>query len=215
MGDSAADVGRSARTHERCRAPRTPRGRSTSRSERIDTATGGRRRLAGTTRSSAAPAAGTTSCHRSSHRSRSFRHQLRELSDTRLQVGERAFARVRLGADQHQPGWDIAGTQHRPQAPAQSVAFDGRPGGATDRERHAGRNHSGIGDEGAPQRVDPQADAFSPKTDEGVSLLDPADQADRRARPLARRDLSTARPARVLMRARNPCLRARRRLLGW
>ena len=73
----------------------------------------------------------------------------------------------------------------------------------------------GIGDEGAPQRVDPQADAFSPKTDEGVSLLDPADQADRRARPLARRDLSTARPARVLMRARNPCLRARRRLLGW
>jgi hypothetical protein len=33
-------------------------------------------------------------------------------------------------------------------------------------------------------------------------------------RPLARRDFSTARPARVLMRARKPCLRARRRLLG-
>jgi hypothetical protein len=32
---------------------------------------------------------------------------------------------------------------------------------------------------------------------------------------LARRDLCTARPARVLMRARNPCLRARRRLFGW
>jgi hypothetical protein len=32
---------------------------------------------------------------------------------------------------------------------------------------------------------------------------------------LARRFLSTARPARVLIRARKPCLRARRRLLGW
>ena len=40
------------------------------------------------------------------------------------------------------------------------------------------------------------------------------DQADKRARPLSRRDLRTARPARVLMRARNPCLRFRRRLLG-
>jgi hypothetical protein len=31
---------------------------------------------------------------------------------------------------------------------------------------------------------------------------------------LARRDFNTARPARVLIRARNPCLRARRRVLG-
>ena len=44
---------------------------------------------------------------------------------------------------------------------------------------------------------------------------DPLDQADSRARPLARRFLSTARPARVLMRARNPCFFARRWALGW
>jgi hypothetical protein len=50
---------------------------------------------------------------------------------------------------------------------------------------------------------------------ERVALADPVRQADRRARPLARRFLSTARPARVLIRARKPCLRARRRLLGW
>jgi hypothetical protein len=39
--------------------------------------------------------------------------------------------------------------------------------------------------------------------------------ADRRARPFPRRDASTERPARVLMRVRNPCVRARRRLFGW
>jgi hypothetical protein len=50
---------------------------------------------------------------------------------------------------------------------------------------------------------------------ERVALADPVRQAERRARPLARRFLSTARPARVLIRARKPCLRARRRLLGW
>jgi hypothetical protein len=44
---------------------------------------------------------------------------------------------------------------------------------------------------------------------------DAVDQAERRARPLARRALSTARPARVLMRARNPCFFARRCWLGW
>lgn len=37
----------------------------------------------------------------------------------------------------------------------------------------------------------------------------------RRARPLRRRRDSTARPARVRMRERNPCTRRRRRLLGW
>jgi hypothetical protein len=43
---------------------------------------------------------------------------------------------------------------------------------------------------------------------------DPNRQADRRWRPLARRALMIARPARVDMRARNPCLRARLRRLG-
>jgi len=48
----------------------------------------------------------------------------------------------------------------------------------------------------------------------GQALPD-AIQADSRARPLARRALSTARPPLVLMRARNPCVRLRLSLLGW
>ena len=40
-------------------------------------------------------------------------------------------------------------------------------------------------------------------------------QADSFARPLRRRDARMARPARVLMRRRKPCVLARRRLLGW
>ena len=43
----------------------------------------------------------------------------------------------------------------------------------------------------------------------------PAGQADRRVRPLPRRADKMARPARVRMRVRKPCVRARRRLLGW
>lgn len=41
------------------------------------------------------------------------------------------------------------------------------------------------------------------------------DQTAKRARPLARRAFSTARPALVFMRARKPCVRLRRVLEGW
>lgn len=40
-------------------------------------------------------------------------------------------------------------------------------------------------------------------------------QTARRARPLARRALMTARPPRVFMRSRKPCVRARRVFEGW
>jgi len=46
-------------------------------------------------------------------------------------------------------------------------------------------------------------------------VADPPDQADRRARPLSRRALMMARPARVDIRCRNPWRLARRRLFGW
>jgi hypothetical protein len=119
-----------------------------------------------------------------------------------------------MGAEQVQPGRKIVPTQDLAKSTPQSVALHGGTGGATDRECHARWNQSGIVDERAPERVDPHAGPFSPEANEGVAFADPIDQADRRARPLARRDLSTARPARVLIRARKPCLRARRRLLG-
>ena len=41
------------------------------------------------------------------------------------------------------------------------------------------------------------------------------DQAESRSRPLRRRPAMIARPARVRIRSRKPCVRARRRLFGW
>jgi len=49
----------------------------------------------------------------------------------------------------------------------------------------------------------------------GAGSTDDPDQAEMRVRPLPRRAARIPRPARVLIRARNPCVRARRRLFGW
>src|SRR5205807_10600827 len=43
----------------------------------------------------------------------------------------------------------------------------------------------------------------------------PEHQTASRLRPFARRRLSVSRPARVRIRARNPCVRARLRFFGW
>jgi len=51
--------------------------------------------------------------------------------------------------------------------------------------------------------------------EEGATVRDTSDQADRRSRPFWRRARNTARPARVDMRCRNPCRLARLRTLGW
>ena len=48
----------------------------------------------------------------------------------------------------------------------------------------------------------------------GMRLRGSPPQTDRRFRPLARRRLITARPARVLIRSKNPWVRFRRKLLG-
>ena len=53
------------------------------------------------------------------------------------------------------------------------------------------------------------------KMGESETSRNAIDHADKRARPLERRDFKTARPARVFIRLRNPCFFARRRLLGW
>jgi len=48
--------------------------------------------------------------------------------------------------------------------------------------------------------------------DEALRL--PTPQTERRLRPLARRRFKTRRPLRVLIRSKNPWVRARRKLLG-
>jgi len=71
--------------------------------------------------------------------------------------------------------------------------------------RHQGHHHGATTD---PTTAPPQ---FL----ERAAITNSPDQADRRRRPLSRRERNTLRPARVDMRDRKPCFFARRRLLGW
>lgn len=89
-----------------------------------------------------------------------------------------------------------------------------RPGHGEGQPRGFGR--SGRGEEHG-HRHDTTTDptTMTPQLLEGAAITDSPDQADRRRRPLRRRDRRTLRPARVDMRARKPCFLARRRLLGW
>ena len=98
---------------------------------------------------------------------------------------------------------------------AQPVPGDGRTIGATQHIAHSGAIEGGIEQHGAGQGTAPD---MPPQPSDGLMgrpAGDATDQALMRWRPLARRDLSTARPARVAIRARNPCFLARRRELGW
>jgi len=54
-----------------------------------------------------------------------------------------------------------------------------------------------------------------PSREHGNQLADVSDQADSSERPLRRRAARMARPARVRLRNRKPCVLARRRLFGW
>lgn len=66
-----------------------------------------------------------------------------------------------------------------------------------------------------PNRTAPHPMPLGPQLPEDLLATNSPDHALRRLRPLARRERRTARPPRVAVRARNPCLRARLRLLGW
>jgi len=103
----------------------------------------------------------------------------------------------------------------RSKAAAEAVADDRRADRSTDGERDPGGLGLGFIEVTAPQRLGPGATTMTAQSLELTPLVDPADQADRRVRPLSRRALRMDRPALVLMRARNPCLRARRRVFGW
>jgi hypothetical protein len=103
----------------------------------------------------------------------------------------------------------------RSQPPPQPVAHHGRTNRTADRERDARRHRVGVVEVRAPQGLASGSATFPSKPIEGSSVADAPDQADSRVRPFNRRDLMIARPARVRIRARNPCLRARRRVLGW
>ena len=128
-----------------------------------------------------------------------------------LDLYERMFACWNSGADEIQTWGHVATHQYGTKPPTEPISGHGGPDGATDGKGHLGRHQVGIEDERTPQRIGPDPYPVTPEAGEGIAFADPVDQAERRVRPLSRRDFRTARPARVLMRARKPCLRARRR----
>lgn len=102
--------------------------------------------------------------------------------------------------------------------PPQAVAHHSRSDLARQGEsdpRWFDRRTDGSGGEGHGHTPMMGATTPTAKLDERAAVTDAPDQADRRARPLRRRERRTFRPARVAMRWRKPCFLARRRLLGW
>ena len=108
-----------------------------------------------------------------------------------------------------------AGRHDGAETAAEAVAGDSVAECTTDGEGHCRRADGGVSDVPTPQGLGRGAAAMALQSLERSTLVDPTDQADRRERPLRRRALMIERPARVRIRARNPCLRARRRVLGW
>ena len=100
------------------------------------------------------------------------------------------------------------------QTAANTVAFHRRTDPFRGRKRHTNGPGGRVSDQAQRQRRFAN-DAAGSKRGETDASWDAADHADKRARPLSRRDFKTARPPLVFIRLRNPCFFARRRLLGW
>ena len=116
------------------------------------------------------------------------------------------------------PPFDEQLGEGRPESATDTVAPHRRADTARGREGETdavgGRNRWTAGaNHGEPSAAGPVTG--SAERAKRRTRRDPMDQAERRCRPLRRRFLRIARPARVDIRCRNPCLRARRRLFGW
>jgi hypothetical protein len=131
------------------------------------------------------------------------------------EVGKGEVRRLGTGAHQvrarGEVGCDVA--QDGPEATPEPVPDDSGADLPADGERHTGRDVEVIGDPGDGQRTAP-ATSSATESLEGPAVPDPPDQADSRLRPLRRRDLMIAWPARSDMRCRKPCFLARLRVFG-
>ena len=141
------------------------------------------------------------------------------------QHGERGLPRPGSGHHQPRPTRKARAPSQLAEASTQPIAGHGRAHLVTDGEGHArwaGRP-TAVTDRGARHRIGQPGHGEQPasgprgvpKRPKRLPVGDAPDQADSRVRPLARRALMIARPARVDMRCRNPCRLARRRLFGW
>jgi hypothetical protein len=135
-----------------------------------------------------------------------------------LQLVERQFDCRRSRADQHQTRGQrtlqIRLPQNRTKLSPSPISSHRRAERASDRIGHRHRVGFWVGTTGTPQGW--STDSFSVRSEafERLTVANPRNQADRRARPRARRFLITARPPRVLIRERNPCFFALLWVLG-
>ncbi len=135
---------------------------------------------------------------------------LRQLGEAHGYRGRTDTQQIRTPADQ---GFDVL-VHARPETPPHAIAFDGRTHTLSDRVRDAWRRDRVGTHECHRHRTTAAADTRCERP-EGGPVPDTPDQADSRSRPLRRRAARTARPARVLMRTRNPCVFLRLRVFGW
>jgi hypothetical protein len=94
--------------------------------------------------------------------------------------------------------------------PADHESYPGRLGGMANVILH-----QQVANHARPPRTGPGAHGQRELGAAAHPGLGRQDQALSFSRPLCRRAARTARPARVRMRSRKPCVRARRRLFGW
>jgi hypothetical protein len=106
--------------------------------------------------------------------------------------------------------------------PLNAVSGYGRAYRPADHESYSGRfllmksgPHQQVAHYTGPARTSPGAHGESELRSPAHPGLGRQDQALSRSRPLCLRAARTARPARVRMRSRKPCVFARRRLFGW
>src|SRR5580693_1729924 len=106
--------------------------------------------------------------------------------------------------------------------PLYAVSGYGRAHRPADHESYSGRfllmksgPHQQVAHYAGPARTSPGAHGERELRSPAHPGLGRQDQALSRSRPLCLRAARTARPARVRMRSRKPCVLARRRLFGW
>jgi hypothetical protein len=106
-------------------------------------------------------------------------------------------------------------TRQSPQSPPKQITRHCISQRFTEGKPDLGRQGPAVNCLNTPQCTGRDTNATVSKLIETCPTAQTPDQADSLTRPLARRFLRIARPARVDIRARKPCLRARRLLLGW
>jgi hypothetical protein len=126
---------------------------------------------------------------------------------------KKATARKRLKVPAHEfaePSLDAVPGHRRADRPADHESYPGRLP-----VTNVARPDEQVTHHARPPRTRPCPDGQRELRAPPHPRLGRQDQALSRSRPLCLRAARTARPARVRMRSRKPCVRARRRLFGW